>query len=68
MSPLFIRPARFTNGVARRGKVRDLRNRPHVIGDARSHCRGNAERLMNAREIVVHHVQRDGERVVLDLL
>lgn len=39
-----------------------------MIRDARFHRGGYAQRLMDAAEVVVHEMQRDGVRVVLDLL
>lgn len=39
-----------------------------MIRDARFHGRRNAQRLMNATEVIVHEVQRNRVRVVLNLL
>lgn len=39
-----------------------------MIRDARCHCRRDAERLMNAAEVAEYHVERDGVRMILDLL
>ena len=38
------------------------------VSDASFHCWGYAKRFVNADEIIIHHVQRDGMGVVLDLL
>jgi hypothetical protein len=45
----------------------DFFDAPNVIGNARFHCRGNAKRLMDAPEVVVHEVECHGCGVVLDL-
>lgn len=41
---------------------------PNVVSDSSFHCRGNAQSLMNAAEVVVHEVERDGRDMVLNLL
>jgi hypothetical protein len=41
---------------------------PSVVGQARFHRRGDAERLVDASEVVVHEVEGDRVLVVLDLL
>ena len=45
-----------------------ITNFPELVGDASRHRGSDLQRLMDADEIVIHHVQRDGVRVVLDLL
>jgi hypothetical protein len=57
---------------------RDLAERPDVIGNPSRHRRGalgprtvivdDCERLVDPREVVVHVVERNGVRKVLDLL
>jgi hypothetical protein len=42
----------------------DLLQRPNVIGDARFHCRGDAQSLVNPAEIVVHEVDGGGVLMV----
>lgn len=39
-----------------------------MIRKASGHCRRYAQRAVNPREVVVHEVERDGMRMVLDLL
>ena len=46
----------------------DVLDRPHVIGQAGLHRWRDAQRLVNAREVVVHEVQGHGGGVVLELL
>jgi hypothetical protein len=36
-----------------------FRNVPHVICDARLHCRGNANRAVNAAKVVIGEVQAE---------
>ena len=48
-----------------RGDIPDL---PKAISNASGHRRSDAQRLMDADEVVIHHVQRNRVGVVLDLL
>ena len=41
---------------------------PNVICDARFHCRGHAQRLMNAAKIVVHKMQGERQLVIFKFL
>ncbi len=43
-------------------------NRPHTLADTSLHSWGNAERLMDANEVVPHVEQRHGVRLVFDLV
>ena len=46
----------------------NIRHIPKPIGNASGHGRGDAQRLMDADEVVIGHVQRDRVQVMLDLL
>ena len=39
-----------------------------MIGEASFHCGSHPDRLMHSAEVVVHVVQREGRRMVVDLL
>ncbi|HXZ00762.1 MAG TPA: hypothetical protein VEI03_12230 [Stellaceae bacterium] len=39
-----------------------------LAGDARSHCQRNSRSLIDANEVVVHEMDGDGMRVVLESL
>jgi hypothetical protein len=51
-----------------RQKANDFLNFPDVVGHARFHRRSNAQGLMDAAEVVVHEVERDGMLQVRQLL
>ena len=54
-------------GPLLRGERRDLLGRPDVIGHPGFHRGRHAERLVDAREVVPHRVERDGRLVVVQL-
>ena len=49
-------------------EIHDFLDLPNMISDARRHRGRHAQGLMDAREVVVHEVERDRVGVVLDLL
>jgi hypothetical protein len=49
-------------------QVHHVAHFPKPIGYTGGHGRSNFERLMDADEIVVHRMKRDGAGVVLNLL
>ncbi len=63
-----VGPARFRGDLGMLNQLGDIRNLPKPISNASGHRRGDAKRLMDADEIVIHHMERDGVGVVLDLL
>lgn len=51
--------------VAGRGNIRKFFNRPHMPTNACLRCGCNAQRFVNAAEIVVHVVNRHAAGVIL---
>jgi hypothetical protein len=49
-------------------RSRPITNFPKPLSHASGHCGRCPQRLMDANKIVVHREQRDGMRVVFDLL
>lgn len=55
-----------TNSIL--NQCNDFGQRPNVVGQSGFHCRGDAQGLVNAAEVVIHEVYRSGMFVILQLL
>jgi hypothetical protein len=55
-------------GFFRLDQRNDVRNLPKLVSDANGHCRGHAQRSVNAYKIVIHEMQGNRVGVGLDLL
>src|SRR5260370_37125627 len=63
-----LAPHPLINYSTLRDKSNNLTNRPHMLTNPRFHRRGDAQRLVNPRKVVVNMKQRQRVNMILNLL